>query len=87
MVSVCISPASLKVENNFQVHHMYNALQPLLEDAERLVVACQQGILSTILGGKATMRGDTYFDMLDVRSSANLFASNPSIYIEHHRTM
>lgn len=51
--------ASLKVENNFQVHHMYNALQPLLEDAERLVVACQQCILSTIPGGKATMRGDT----------------------------
>ena len=51
-MSQCICTASLKVENNFQVHHMYNALQPLLEDAERLVVACQQGILSTILGGR-----------------------------------
>eukprot|EP00435_Cladocopium_sp_Y103_P055919 s1104_g18.t1 len=28
----------ISVENNFQVHHMYNALQPLLEDCERLVV-------------------------------------------------
>ncbi|CAJ1360607.1 unnamed protein product [Effrenium voratum] len=29
----------ISVENNFQVHHMYNALHPLLDDAERLVVS------------------------------------------------
>ena len=28
----------ISVEYNFQVHHMYNALHPLLDDAERLVV-------------------------------------------------
>lgn len=27
----------LKVENNFQVHHMYNALHPHLDDVERVI--------------------------------------------------
>ena len=37
--SLTLSFLGAQVENNFQVHHMYNALHPLLDDAERLVVS------------------------------------------------